>query len=108
MRDMLRPASAEAFSLKPFSRRSLKEKLASVPCFLVCNQQGSPYLVPLETGFDVGVVFLDPADAEEMMQSMVQVRPSPRWLLSPPPRACPGVDVQAPPLTHSRTDRLAY
>jgi hypothetical protein len=44
-----------------------------VPCFLVCNQQGSPYLVPLETGFDVGVVFLDPADAEEMMQSMVQV-----------------------------------
>lgn len=44
-----------------------------MPCFLVCNQQGSPYLVPLETGFDVGVVFLDPADAEEMMQSMVQV-----------------------------------
>jgi len=39
----------------------------------VCNQQGSPYLVPLETGFDVGVVFLDPADAEEMMQSMIQV-----------------------------------
>ncbi len=69
---MLRPPSAEAFSLKPFSRRTLKEKLASVPCFLVCNQQGSPYLVPLETGFDVGVVFLDPADAEEMLQSMVQ------------------------------------
>ena len=45
-----------------------------MPCFLVCNQQGSPYLVPLETGFDVGVVFLDPTDAEEMMQSMVQVR----------------------------------
>ena len=45
-----------------------------MPCFLVCNQQGSPYLVPLETGYDVGVVFLDPADAEEMMQSMVQVR----------------------------------
>lgn len=99
VRDLIRPASAEAFSLKSFSRRTLKvrsqalgsnginrtpllipciaikqEKLASVPCFLVCNQQGSPYLVPLETGFDVGVVFLDPADAEEMMQSMVQVR----------------------------------
>src|SRR6056297_1959131 len=69
---IVRPPSAEAFSLKPFSRRTLKEKLASVPCFLVCNQQGSPYLVPLETGFDVGVVFLDPADAEEMLQSMVQ------------------------------------
>lgn len=72
VKGMVRPPSAEAFSLKPFSRRTLKEKLASVPCFLVCNQQGSPYLVPLETGFDVGVVFLDPADAEEMMQSMVQ------------------------------------
>jgi len=72
LQSMVRPPSAEAFSLKPFSRRTLKEKLASVPCFLVCNQQGSPYLVPLETGFDVGVVFLDPADAEEMLQSMVQ------------------------------------
>ncbi|GAB5034779.1 chloroplast inner membrane import protein tic22 [Nannochloropsis oceanica] len=72
LQSMVHPPSAEAFSLKPFSRRSLKEKLASVPCFLVCNQQGSPYLVPLETGFDVGVVFLDPADAEEMLQSMVQ------------------------------------
>lgn len=50
-----------------------QEKLASVPCFMVCNRAGNPYLVPLSSGFDVGVVFLDPKDAEEMMQNMVQV-----------------------------------
>lgn len=44
-----------------------------MPCFMVCNRAGNPYLVPLSSGFDVGVVFLDPKDAEEMMQNMVQV-----------------------------------
>lgn len=53
--------------------RPHQEKLASVPCFMVCNRAGNPYLVPLSSGFDVGVVFLDPKDAEEMMQNMVQV-----------------------------------
>lgn len=54
-----------------------QEKLASVPCFMVTNRAGNPYLVPLDSGYDVGVVFLDPQDAEEMMQNMIQVRETP-------------------------------
>jgi hypothetical protein len=50
-----------------------QEKLASVPCFVVTNRGGSPYLVALDTGYDVAVVFLDHQDAEEMAQEMMQV-----------------------------------
>lgn len=39
-------ASARASIFKPISKRTVDEKLASVPAFMVTNYRGSPYLTP--------------------------------------------------------------
>ena len=49
--------SAHASVLKPFSKRSVEEKLGNLPAFMVTNNKGSPYLTPTqEEGHQVIVV----------------------------------------------------
>ena len=40
--------SAEASVFKPFEKRTVEEKLANLPAFMVTNAKGSPYLSPTE------------------------------------------------------------
>lgn len=40
--------SAEASVFKPFEKRTVEEKLANLPAFMVTNARGSPYLSPTE------------------------------------------------------------
>ena len=40
--------SAEASVFKPFEKRTVEEKLANLPAFMVTNANGSPYLSPTE------------------------------------------------------------
>lgn len=40
--------SAEASVFKPFHKRTVQEKLANLPAFMVTNAKGSPYLSPTE------------------------------------------------------------
>ncbi|CAN0557820.1 unnamed protein product, partial [Ectocarpus sp. 8 AP-2014] len=42
--------SAEASVLRPFEKRTVEEKLANLPAFMVTNKKGSPYLSPTEPG----------------------------------------------------------
>lgn len=42
--------SAEASVFKPFQKRTVEEKLANLPAFMVTNDKGSPYLSPSEDG----------------------------------------------------------
>ena len=42
--------SAEASVFKPFSKRTVEEKLATLPAFMVTNSKGSPYLSPTGPG----------------------------------------------------------
>lgn len=42
--------SAEASVFKPFEKRTVEEKLANLPAFMVTNKKGSPYLSPTEPG----------------------------------------------------------
>ena len=72
MNQMSNLPTANAISLKPFSRRSLDEKLASIPCYCITNQAGNLYLVSLPNGFDVGVIYTDYRDAEEALREMNQ------------------------------------
>lgn len=47
--------SAEASVVKPFSKRSVEEKLGNLPAFMVTNAKGSPYLTPTgREGHQVG------------------------------------------------------
>lgn len=52
----------------------VQEKLASIPCFMVVNRKGNPYMMGMESGYSVGIIFLDPNDAQEMLDGLVQVR----------------------------------
>lgn len=38
--------SARASVFKPFSKRSVEEKLGNLPAFMITNKNGSPYLTP--------------------------------------------------------------
>lgn len=40
--------SARASVFKPFSKRSVEEKLGNLPAFMITNKNGSPYLTPTE------------------------------------------------------------
>lgn len=40
--------SARASVFKPFSKRSVGEKLGNLPAFMITNKNGSPYLTPTE------------------------------------------------------------
>ncbi len=42
--------SAQASVLKPFDKRTVEEKLANLPAFMVTNAKGSPYLSPTQPG----------------------------------------------------------
>jgi len=68
--------SASASMLKKFTKRSLEEKLANVPVFVVTNAGGQPYLVPTADGngdqMSAGLFFFDPEDAETMVLEMLQ------------------------------------
>lgn len=60
-------------SLQDYSPR---ERLASIPVFFVANGRGSPYLLNREKeGAQECVIFVDPADAESLVNEMTQASP---------------------------------
>ncbi|CAN0070850.1 unnamed protein product [Ectocarpus sp. 6 AP-2014] len=64
---------AEASVLRPFEKRTVEEKLANLPAFMVTNKKGSPYLSPTEPGEpQMAVFFTNVDDAKEMLMEMVQ------------------------------------
>lgn len=66
-------ATARASIFKPFNKRSLEEKLATVPAFMVTNINGSPYLTPsFVPGEQLAVFFTNYDDANAMLKEMVQ------------------------------------
>ncbi|CAM9859530.1 unnamed protein product [Scytosiphon promiscuus] len=65
--------SAQASVFKSFEKRTVEEKLANLPAFMVTNDKGSPYLSPSEDGApQLAVFFTNLADAKEMLREMVQ------------------------------------
>ena len=72
MNQLSKIPTANAISLKPFSRRTLEEKLAPIPCYCIINPSGNLYLTSLPNGFDVGVIYTDYRDAEEALREMNQ------------------------------------
>lgn len=55
---------------------SPRERLASIPVFFVANGRGSPYLLNREKeGAQECVIFVDPADAESLVNEMTQASP---------------------------------
>jgi len=76
---VLKNTLASASMLKKFTDRTLYEKMANVPVFVVTNAAGQPYLVPTYgdsstegEAFSAGLFFFDPEDAEAMMTEMLQ------------------------------------
>ncbi|CAM9119021.1 unnamed protein product [Chrysoparadoxa australica] len=67
------PEAAEAAALKKYSKRTVKEKLANIPCFMIVNSGGQPFLTPSGTGEQQGVFFLSYADADQMLSEMLQI-----------------------------------
>lgn len=52
---------------------SVRDRLASIPCFFVANNRGSPYLLNKEKeGAQECLIFLDPEDAERLVAEMAQ------------------------------------
>lgn len=65
--------SAEA-ALKKFTQRTVKEKLANVPVFMIVNKSGSPYLTQADKiGETHAVFYTSYEDAKNAMQEMLQV-----------------------------------
>eukprot|EP00188_Purpureofilum_apyrenoidigerum_P002499 Plantae.Rhodophyta-Purpureofilum_apyrenoidigerum.ctg25580.p1 GENE.Plantae.Rhodophyta-Purpureofilum_apyrenoidigerum.ctg25580~~Plantae.Rhodophyta-Purpureofilum_apyrenoidigerum.ctg25580.p1 ORF type:complete len:250 (-),score=52.95 Plantae.Rhodophyta-Purpureofilum_apyrenoidigerum.ctg25580:164-889(-) len=66
----LMPPIAPALAGTPYKFKSLTDKLAQVPVFLVTNASSQPYLANMEENHQVGLFFFSPEDASKMLQQM--------------------------------------
>ncbi|CAM9820512.1 unnamed protein product, partial [Discosporangium mesarthrocarpum] len=64
-------APAEASIFKPFNKRTVQEKLANLPAFMVVNRGGSPYLTR-GMGEQLAVFYTNLDDARDVLQEMAQ------------------------------------
>mmetsp|Transcript_6515 Transcript_6515/g.19772 ORF Transcript_6515/g.19772 Transcript_6515/m.19772 type:complete len:311 (+) Transcript_6515:168-1100(+) len=69
LRSMLPPV-APALAGTPYKYKTLGDKLAQVPVFLVTNASNQPYLANMEENHQVGLFFFSPEDASKMLQQM--------------------------------------
>ena len=56
--------AADASALKRFGDYALDDKIASIPCFMITNSGGSPYLKTTNEGNQQVIIFMDIRDAE--------------------------------------------
>jgi hypothetical protein len=54
----------------------VQEKLSHVPCFFVGDRRGACSIMSLQGGVDVGLVFIDHRDAQDLAKELRKVRPS--------------------------------
>ena len=68
------PAPGKLLSAGQRKRLKLqfKSKLAKVPCFMVTNEGGSPFLNRLASGDQSALMFIFPAEAERMLEGVLK------------------------------------
>ena len=67
--------AADASALKHFGDYALDDKIASIPCFMITNSGGSPYLKTTNEGNQQVIIFMDIRDAEAHLGEMLQASP---------------------------------